>query len=182
MEIAVRLRAFAQNFPKKEKIDGTDLWIDIDKLTNAIVLEGLVPNAGEIKGFSAPVDQREPARPHAVAFYGARNTTLERIFGRPHPTEYRYVRNKAKTGAAGVEIRDVDYYGGGEHLIDKSIGYFGVHRYGKVQAFGISEAYDTLALPAYYYVSVPEWLVDEQGDELNIIIGDAVNSVMNAAI
>ena len=161
--IAVRLRRLAKaGFPMRHRIGGRDLWIDVDSLTNAIIVEGIVPNAAEIKGFSAPVNKRSPTRAHPVKL----------------PYGWRTVASRAKTGEAGVPIRWTTEYWGGRTL-NRSYGVFGVKYGGKARAYGL-DAYG--ALPAYYYVSVPEWLIDEQTEEVNRIVDEAIRDVLDAAL
>lgn len=161
--VAVRLRKLAKTgYPMTHRIGGRDLWIDVDSLTNAVIIEGIVPNAAEIKGFSAPIDKRSPTRAHPVQL----------------PYGWKTIANRAKTGTPGIPIRWTTEYWGGR-TIQKNLGIFGVKHGGAVRAYGLDS---DGALPAYYYVAVPEWLIDEQMDEVNRIVDEAIRDVMDAAI
>lgn len=161
-QIAKNLRAFARNgFPMKHRLGGRDLWIDVDSLTNAILIQGTVPNAAEIKGFSAPVAKRVQTKGHPVQMtYG-----------------WRTVKTRAKTGPAGAPLRSVEYWGG--RTIDNALGVFAVKKDGKPRAYGLDAEG---ALPAYYYVSVPEWMMDEQGTEVQRIVEDTIQDCLNAVL
>ena len=56
----------SKHFPLKRKLTGKDLYVEFYTVVNALILTGTVPNAADIKGFSAPVNQRVPATPHPV--------------------------------------------------------------------------------------------------------------------
>lgn len=143
----------ARNFPLKRKLTGKDLYIDAKSVVGALILGGRAPNAAEIKGFSAPVARRMPARPHPV-----------KIDGRWH-----VVSTKTKLGRLGVYERPTVYRRGS--TID--LGYFGLRRGGKIRAYGVSEDWD--ALPAYSIDAVT-WLA-EQKDAIALIVSEAVQEV-----
>lgn len=137
------------------KPDGRMFYIDSESMIGTLIVTGRRLYADEVKGFSAPINKREPTRRHPVQIYDG---------------VWRMVDTKTKFGNPGVYIHDVDYYGG--RKITK--GYFGVKRDGEVRAYGIDQ--DSKALPAYS-ISLPEWLVEEQGAELSRIINETFERV-----
>lgn len=137
------------------KPNGQMFFIDSESAINALIVTGRRLYADEVRGFSAPINKREPTRRHPVQIYDG---------------VWRMVDTKTKFGNAGVYIHDVSYYG--ERKIAN--GYFGVKRDGEVRAYGIDQ--DSKALPAYS-ISLPEWLVIEQGAELSRIINETFEKV-----
>ena len=89
------LWAFAKSHsPLKGKLSGRYLYIDSDSISDALILEGIVPEASKVKGWRAPLNKYVPARPHPVKlFYGWKTVSKKR----------------ALTKSPGVEIRDVEY-------------------------------------------------------------------------
>lgn len=155
--VGIELYKFAsRNFPLKRKMTGRDLYVDSDALVNAIVLTGRVPNAADIKGFSAPVNQRVPAKPHAVNVYG----------------KWRIVSTKTKVGRMGIYERPTTYYGG-RHI---ELGYYGVKDGKTVTAYGLDAHGD--ALPAYSYDAVT-WLCDENAAEVKRILDECFMAVFH---
>ena len=136
------------------KPSGRTFYIDSDSLVNALLLTGRRLYADEVRGFSAPINKREPTLPHPVQIYDG---------------VWRMVGTKTKFGRPGVYIHDVDYHG--RKIVN---GFFGVKRNGEIRAYGIDQ--DSKALPAYSF-SIPEWVIDEQGEELSRIINEAFESV-----
>ena len=145
-----------KHFPLKRKLSGKDLYVDSDVLINAIVLSGTVPNAAEIKGFSAPINQRIPAKPHAVNVYG----------------KWRTVSTKTKVGSMGIYERPTTYYGG-RHI---ELGYYGVKDGKNITAYGLTNEGD--ALPAYSYDAVT-WLVEDQAEEVKRILDECFMAVFH---
>ena len=137
----------SKHFPIKRKLTGKDLYVDFYAVVNALILTGTVPNAAEIKGFSAPVSQRVPAKPHPVNVYG----------------QWKTVSTKTKVGRMGVYERPTVYYGG--NTIE--LGYYGIKEGNDVRAYGLTNEGD--ALPAYSYDAVT-WLCDEQASEVKRIL------------
>ena len=155
--VGIELYKFAsRNFPLKRKMTGRDLYVDSDILVNAIVLTGRVPNAADIKGFSAPVNQRVPAKPHAVNVYG----------------QWKTVSTKTKVGRMGIYERPTTYYGG--NTIE--LGYYGVKRGGEVTAYGLTATGE--ALPAYSLDCVT-WLVESNADEVKRILDECFMDVFH---
>jgi hypothetical protein len=153
--VGVELYKFAQrNFPLNRKMTGKDLYVDSDTLVNAIILRGTVPNAADIKGFSAPVNQRVPAKPHPVNVYG----------------HWKTVSTKTKVGRMGIYERPTEYYGGKRI----ELGYYGVKVGSNITAYGLTSNGD--ALPAYSY-DVVTWLADEQSDEVKRILDECFAEV-----
>lgn len=140
---------------KRSKLNGKMLYIDSESVSNTLILTGRRLYADEVKGFSAPVNKREPARPHVAFVYGSK---------------FRVIDTKTKFGNAGVYIHDVDYYG--NRKIKQ--GFFGVKNGGEVRAYGIDE--NSKALPAYS-ISLPEWVVEEQGSEISRILAETFERV-----
>ena len=136
------------------KPDGRMFFIDSEQLVNALIVTGRRLYADEVKGFSAPINKREPTRPHVAYIYG----------------KFRTVDTKTKFGSPGVYIHDVDYYGG--RKITK--GFFGVKDWSGIRAYGIDS--NSKALPAYS-ISLPEWLVEDQSFELSRILSETFESV-----
>lgn len=139
---------------KRNTLDGRMFYIDSEILVNTLIVTGRRLYADEVKGFSAPINKREPTRPHVAYIYG----------------KFRTVDTKTKFGSPGVYIHDVDYYGG--RKITK--GFFGVKDEFGLRAYGIDR--DSKALPAYS-ISLPEWLVEDQSFELSRILAETFESV-----
>ena len=144
----IELWKFAsRNFPLNRKLTGKDLYVDSDTLINAIILKGTVPNAADIKGFHAPINQRVPAKSHPVIVYGT----------------WKTISTKTKVGRMGIYERPTKYYGGKRI----ELGYYGVKVGSNITAYGLTNDGD--ALPAYSYDAVT-WLADEQADEVKRIL------------
>lgn len=137
----------SKHFPLKRELTGKDLYVEFYAVVNALILTGTVPNAAEIKGFSAPVDQRVPAKPHPVNVYG----------------QWKTVSTKTKVGRMGIYERPTVYYGG--NTIE--LGYYGIKEGNDVRAYGLTDEGE--ALPAYSYDAVT-WLVEEQASEVKRIL------------
>ena len=137
----------SKHFPLKRKLTGKDLYIEFYTVVNALILTGTVPNAAEIKGFRAPVNQRVPAKPHPVNVYGS----------------WKTVSTKTKVGRMGIYERPTIYYGG--NTIE--LGYYGIKEGNDVRAYGLDAQGE--ALPAYSYDAVT-WLVNEQQSEVKRIL------------
>ena len=150
--------AFAKSHsPLKGKLSGRYLYIDSDSISDALILEGIVPEASMIKGWRAPLNKYVHARPHPVKlFYGWKTVSKKR----------------ALTKSPGVEIRDVEYYGGAR----PTLGYFGMKQGSELRAYGLTA--DSHALPVYSNQSVVEWLTEEQMAEVQRILRETFDSVM----
>ena len=134
-------------FPLKRKLTGKDLYVEFYAVADALILTGTVPNAAEIKGFRAPVNQRVPAKPHPVNVYG----------------QWKTVSTKTKVGHMGIYERPTVYYGG--DTIE--LGYYGIKEGNDVRAYGLTNEGE--ALPAYSYDAVT-WLVETQASEVKRIM------------
>ena len=146
----------SKHFPLKRELTGKDLYVDFYAIVNALILTGTVPNAAEIKGFSAPVNQRVPATPHPVNVYG----------------QWKTVSTKTKVGRMGIYERPTVYYGG-KHI---GLGYYGIKEGNDVRAYGLTNEGD--ALPAYSYDAVT-WLVEEQASEVKRILDECFMEVFH---
>lgn len=156
--VGVELWKFAsRNFPLKRKMTGKDLYVDSFTLVNAIILRGTVPNAADIKGFSAPVNQRVPAKPHPVNVYG----------------QWKTVSTKTKVGRMGIYERPTEYYGGKRI----ELGYYGVKVGSNITAYGLTSNGD--ALPAYSY-DVVTWLAETNANEVKRILDETFAEVFGA--
>lgn len=144
----------SKHFPLKRKLTGKDLYVEFYTVVNALILTGTVPNAADIKGFRAPVNQRVPAKPHPVNVYG----------------KWKTVSTKTKVGHMGIYERPTVYYGG--NTIE--LGYYGIKDGNDVRAYGLTNEGD--ALPAYSY-DVVTWLVENQSFELSRILSETFESV-----
>ena len=143
--------------PLKGKLTGRYLYIDSESISDALILEGIVPEASKVKGWRAPLNKYVPARPHPVKlFFGWRTVSKKR----------------ALTKSPGVEIRDVEYYGGRK----PNLGYFGIKRDGELRAYGLTA--DSNALPVYSNQSIVEWLTQEQMAEVQDILKRSFSDVM----
>ena len=140
---------------KRNTLDGRMFYIDSESMIDTLIVTGRRLYADEVKGFSAPINKREPTRRHPVQIYDG---------------VWRMVDTKTKFGDPHIYIHDVDYYGGRKI----ASGYFGIKQGGEVRAYGIDS--ESKALPAYS-ISLPEWLVDEQGAELSRIINETFENV-----
>ena len=151
--------AFAKSHsPLKGKLTGRYLYIDSDSISDALILEGIVPEASMIKGWRAPLNKYVPARPHPVKlFYGGWKTIKKK---------------RGLTKSPGVGIRNVEYYGGKR----PTLGYFGMKQDGELRAYGLTS--DSNALPVYSNQSVVEWLCDENMSEVQRILRETFDKVM----
>lgn len=145
----------SKHFPLKRKLTGKDLYVDFYAIVDTLILTGTVPNAAEIKGFRAPVNQRVPAKPHPVNVYGK---------------GWKTVSTKTKVGHMGIYERPTVYYGG--NTIE--LGYYGIKEGNDVRAYGLTNEGD--ALPAYSYDAVT-WLCDEQQAEVKRILDSTFEEV-----
>ena len=145
----------SKHFPLKRKLTGKDLYIEFYTVVNALILTGTVPNAADIKGFSAPVNQRVPAKPHPVNVYGK---------------GWKTVSTKTKVGRMGIYERPTVYYGG--NTIE--LGYYGIKEGNEVRAYGLTNEGD--ALPAYSYDAVT-WLVETNANEIKRILDSTFEEV-----
>lgn len=151
----IELWEFAsKHFPLKRKLTGKDLYVEFYTVVDALILTGTVPNAADIKGFRAPVNQRVPAKPHPVNVYG----------------QWETVSTKTKVGHMGIYERPTVYYGG--NTIE--LGYYGVKEGNNITAYGLTNEGD--ALPAYSYDAVT-WLCDEQQAEVKRILDSTFEEV-----
>ena len=137
----------SKHFPLKRKLTGKDLYIEFYAVVDALILTGTVPNAAEIKGFRAPVNQRVPAHPHPVNVYG----------------QWKTVSTKRKAGHMGIYERPTIYYGGNSI----ELGFYGIKEGNNLTAYGLTNEGD--ALPAYSYDAVT-WLVETQASEVKRIL------------
>ena len=149
--------AFAKSHsPLKGKLSGRYLYIDSESLSDALILEGIVPEASMIKGWRAPLNKHVPARPHPVKLYYGWKTIKKK---------------RALTKSPGVEIRDVEYYGGRK----PTLGYFGMKQGSELRAYGLTS--DSHALPVYSNQSVVEWITRDQKPEVDRIIAECFAEV-----
>lgn len=154
---ACEIWAFAKRInPLRGKLSASNLYIDADSLSQALILEGFVPNAAQWKQASVPMNRRVSAKPHPVMVYG----------------KWKTVKTGSKlVPSLGVPLRDVSYYGG--QTIGRN-GFFGVKR-DVPTAYGLTDSGN--ALPAYS-LSIPELLCDENLSEVQRILKESFDSVM----
>lgn len=151
--------AFAKSHsPLKGKLTGRYLYIDSESISDALILEGIVPEASMIKGWRAPLNKYVPARPHPVKLYFGGWKTIK--------------KKRALTKSPGVEIRNVDYYGGRK----PTLGYFGMKQGGELRAYGLTA--ESYAVPVYSNQSIVEWLTEEQMAEVQDILKRSFSDVM----
>ena len=150
--------AFAKShIPLKGKLTGRYLYIDSESLSDALILEGIVPEASMINGWRAPLNKHVPARPHPVKLYYGWKTVSKK---------------RALTKSTGVEIRDVEYYGGRK----PTLWVFGLKLGSELRAYGLTA--DSHAVPVYSNHSVVEWLAEEQMAEVQDILKRSFADVM----
>lgn len=154
---ACEIWAFAKRInPLRGKLSGRNLYVDAETLSQALILEGFVPNAAQWKQASIPMNRRVPAKPHHVMVYG----------------KWKTVKTGSKlVPSLGVPLREVSYYGG--QTIGRN-GFFGVKR-DVPTAYGLTD--DGNALPAYS-LSIPELLCDQNLAEVQRILKESFDSVM----
>lgn len=104
-------------------------YVDTKSKTYAIILQGVKPNLGHIRGFGAPVDKRElaPEPIHIKTPSGWKTTHTQR----------------QTAGFIGARPLATHYYG----VSGQPTRFFGLKRAGKVEAFGITP--DGEAVPVY---------------------------------
>ena len=154
---AKRIYAFAKRtYPLKSHWGGRFLWIDSNVL-GELTLTGVVPYLSDIKGFSAPINKFTKARRH--------------VYPIPH-YGFKTLTKKRGLGSAGVPVRSTTEYYGGAKASD-FIGFYGLKNQ---PSYGMLP--DSKALPAYYRVSVPEFLADENKNEVDEILKGAFETVM----
>ena len=152
----------SRNAPIRGKLTGRHLYIDSKSITNAILLEGVVPNASIWKAAKVPVDKRVPTTPHPVRVYG----------------KWKTVKTKTKTTPTlGVPLRPVVYSKGRQI---GNVGFFGLQRDGAVLYYGLTQD-GRSALPAFSQ-SIVEWLTETQMAEVQRILDETFDSFIKEHI
>ena len=147
---SIALRKFTKaHCPIKGKLSGRELYIDARSITDALILNGVRPNASIWKSVKLPINKRIPVYRHVVKVYG----------------QWREVSTKTKTVSnLGVPLYDVIYSKG--RTIGKA-GFFGLKRDGAVQAYGLTDD-KRAAMPAFS-LSIVDWLMTQKIEVNNIL-------------
>lgn len=160
---AKAIKAFAKNASifRNLKVSDYYLYIDTESRTCAIILRGLKPNAGRMRGYNAPVDKRKPLEvPKKVKL----------SFG------WRTVRTERKTAESqGVKALEADYFG----VSGQPDQYFGLKRKNRIDAFGLV---DETAVPVYSNTGFVEWLTIDNAAELERICIESGYAAINKEI
>lgn len=140
------------------KVSNYYLYIDTKTRSYSIELQGVKPNAGVARGFSAPTGQRESSDPQKI------------LFG----DKWRTVFTKRKTGSLGIaKPLDVKYYG----VNQKPRSFFGLSRKGKKEAFGVVD--NDVVIPVYNNTGLVEFLTQDMQKELFAILQNAGYTAIN---
>lgn len=149
----IEIKGFAKraNLFKGIKASNYYIYIDTKTLSYGIILQGVKPNAGAVRGFGAPINKRIASKPVRVKI----------------GDEWKTVTTARKTGQyLGLKMMDDTYFG----LSGKPDQFFGLKEKGKIKAFGIV---DDDAVKVYSDEGFVEWLTGDSVDELVEILEQA---------
>lgn len=124
------------------------------KKSDGIQIFGTKPNAGLIVGFSAPVNDRIQS---------------DKVYYFKDDKGWHSTRKKQKYAdslGSGIKNADVSYIGTNARPDGN---YFGIKRKRKVFAYGLVKGPES-ALPVYADESIPDWIMEEHGDEIDSIV------------
>jgi hypothetical protein len=156
---AKELMAFAKTTnPYKVKVSGYYLYIDTKTYRYSITLSGVKPNAGAVKGYSAPVGRYEPARPYPAFYDGSWHTLTKRR--QTAPTE-------------GVKPLNTEYYGES----GMPTRFFGLRKGGKVKAYGLYD--DNTAVPIYSDKGFVDYITEININEMYRILEESGYEALN---
>ena len=152
--VANRIKQYARNVAKAspflDKPQKRMFGVRAQKSDDSIVMYGTSPNAGRVKGFSAPVNEW---------------IAVNRYFRFMRHDKWQTIHKVHKvTKNIGVPLQDVPYYGTSE----KPDRFFGIKKGKATLAYG--ETKGGLGLPVYARDSFVDWLVIHHRDELDTII------------
>lgn len=138
--------------PFKLKPSRYYLYIDTRSLTYGLVLQGVKPNAGAVRGFGAPVDRRFPLQT-------------------PVEVETRWGWKTVKTGRStsgrsGVKTLETQYFG----ISGTPTQFYGLRRGKTVEAFGLI---GEQPVPIYSDTGLVEWITEDNLDYLEQLLENA---------
>lgn len=149
----IEIKGFAKRANPFKGIQASNYYIYIDTktLSYGIILQGVKPNAGAVRGFGAPINKRVASKSVRVKI----------------GDEWKTVKTARKTGGyLGLKMMDDTYLG----LSGKPDQFFGLKKKGKIKAFGIV---DDDAVKVYSDEGFVEWLTSDSVDELVGILEQA---------
>lgn len=150
--------------PYKIKPSGYYFYVDTRSKTYEIILQGVKPNAGAVKGFSAPVKKKIPIKHEKVNV------------GSPSSPVWRTIKNRSVLASnIGVEALNPAYYG----VSDKPSQFFGKKIKSGLMAFGVATQ-EHEAVPIYSENGLVEWVSDINKDEMISILIEAGYKALSA--
>ena len=156
-----RIQAYVSNtkpFTLK-KLSKFFFYIDSDTFIDSLVIQGVKPNAGFAKGFTAKKRVLKPL---------AEPRPFQNDKGKWFTAKYRL----AGYSSIGVEPLDTKYY-----VVSGSIReYFGLKRKGGYKAYGLI---DDAVVPIYSEQGIVDWLMETQSTELYSILNECAIEALN---
>lgn len=148
------IKAFAKRANPFKEIKPTNyyLYIDTESLTYGLILSGLKPNIGHVRGFSAPINKiKKNQKPVRVNFGDDwRSVTSRRI-------------TSGYLGAKKLETKYIGISGNPDQ-------YFGIKKSGYTRAFGVV---DDTVVPIYSNDGFVEYITGDSAGELSRILQEA---------
>lgn len=143
--------------PYKIKYSGYYFYVDTKTKTYEIILHGVKPNAGAVKGFRAPVNKKTQIKNEKVNL------------GTEAAPIWKTVKNRVSMSSGiGVESLNPKYYG----VSDRPSQFFGKKIKGGLMAFGVA-VQEHEAVPIYSENGLVEWVADINKDEMISILLEA---------
>lgn len=154
---SLRDLAKSSNPFKQLKVTGYYFYVDTHSRSFAIILQGVKPNLGHTRGFTAPVNKRE------------QTVKPRHFFG---DSGWRTVNTQRKTSnSAGSKPLQTSYFG----VTGTPSQFYGLRRKGGVEAFGLVN--DT-PVPVYSDYGFVEYLTESETDQFTQALLDAGYSVL----
>lgn len=163
LDVVRRVKRFARNAssaspflakPQKSIFGGR-----ISKKGDSVVFYGTPPNAGRMKGFSAPTNEWIPT------------SEPFRFFGEDGWRTIHKVQKTAKS--VGVALQDVSYFG----TASRPERYFGI-KSGRV-SLGYGKTKNDESLPIYAKESFADWLFGRYADDVDEIILECGQNILD---
>jgi hypothetical protein len=142
---------------KQLKVTGYYFYVDTKSRSFAIILQGVKPNLGHTRGFTAPVNQREKT-PKPRHFYGEGG--------------WKTVDTQRKSSnSAGSKPLQTSYFG----VSGNPTQFYGLRRRGGIEAFGLI---NETPVPVYSEYGFVEYLTESETDSFTQALLDAGYSVL----
>ncbi|MBQ9396753.1 MAG: hypothetical protein IJU23_14705 [Proteobacteria bacterium] len=137
-------------------IKPTGMYFGIRNLKKSgdIQMFGTKPNAGFLVGFGAPVNRRVTASGvyHFRDEHGWHSTHKKQLY--------------SDSLGSGIDSADVPYFGTSARPKGN---YFGIKRKRRIYAYGLVRGYEK-ALPVYADEAIPDWIMDDYGNDVDSIV------------